>query len=330
MGKKDNTLDRIKKMGLTSTAGKSEQSYKTEDILISEIMVNEQIRKSFDPETLKELSNSINEDGLYQAIIVRKLPQPVAVPEKKGHFYKYELIAGERRLRACSKLGWQMIPSNIRSDDDIKKLIVQFGENIHREDLSNWEKANAVNQILKEVMDWGKLSNAVMYSKLLEIRDKKSSSGVTSTVEVSKIGVSIDTLVRYARMLAYPDQLIAFFEKNRNFPQRYIEQYYSRAQDNPEEVLNVFEQIVSGEVVVPKKKQVKKPVKEKSPDNIQVRILSKVKSAKKSVAAFVEENNGYRDNGTTVYYKDKEKVLTEIDEMKSLINQLESFVKGDD
>src|SRR2546423_3604874 len=68
-----------------------------------------QPRRTVDPAALEELVSSIKQAGLLQPIVVRKAP---------GGNGAYELIAGERRLRACQQLGWERIPAVQRDADD--------------------------------------------------------------------------------------------------------------------------------------------------------------------------------------------------------------------
>ena len=88
-----------------------------------------QPRKKFDEEALEELAESIKQYGLLQPIIVTK----------KDDFY--EIIAGERRWRACKKAGIAEIPVIIRENDEKRNKEIALIENIQREDLNPIEKA---------------------------------------------------------------------------------------------------------------------------------------------------------------------------------------------
>lgn len=91
-----------------------------------------QPRQSFKEDTIKELAESIEKNGLLQPIVVR--------PMEKG---KYQIIAGERRYRAFKKLGKTMIPAIVRDyeDEEVDKL--QLVENVQREDLNPYDEAIA-------------------------------------------------------------------------------------------------------------------------------------------------------------------------------------------
>lgn len=91
-----------------------------------------QPRQSFKEDTIKELAESIEKNGLLQPIVVR--------PMAGG---KYQIIAGERRYRAFKKLGKTMIPAIVRDyeDEEVDKL--QLVENVQREDLNPYDEAIA-------------------------------------------------------------------------------------------------------------------------------------------------------------------------------------------
>lgn len=100
-------------------------------IPVSQIVPNPfQPRKEFRPEELSELQESLNASGLLQPITVRRRPG------KDG----FELIAGERRLRAASKLGWKEIPAIIKDIDDKAILTLALIENLQRTDLNPVEE----------------------------------------------------------------------------------------------------------------------------------------------------------------------------------------------
>lgn len=98
-----------------------------------------QARHLFDEDKLNELASSIKEHGVIQPVVVR--------PINNGG---YELIAGERRWRACKKLGLSMIPAVIKDYQDLEATAVSLIENIQREDLNPLEEANAYNLLMEE------------------------------------------------------------------------------------------------------------------------------------------------------------------------------------
>ena len=98
-----------------------------------------QPRAVFDEDALAELVFSIREIGLLQPVIVRERPGG-----------DYELIAGERRLRACREAGLTAIPAIIRDTDDDALLRDALLENLHRADLNALEEAAAYQQLLSD------------------------------------------------------------------------------------------------------------------------------------------------------------------------------------
>jgi len=97
-----------------------------------------QPRKEFDPIALNDLIESIKEHGIIQPLVV----------SPKGD--KYELIAGERRLRSALELELREVPVVVREVSDQKKLELALIENLQREDLSPIESSIAYNQLINE------------------------------------------------------------------------------------------------------------------------------------------------------------------------------------
>ncbi|MFC7217155.1 ParB/RepB/Spo0J family partition protein [Streptomyces polyrhachis] len=98
-----------------------------------------QPREVFDEDALAELITSIQEVGLLQPIVVRRLGEE-----------RYELIMGERRWRACREAGLTRIPAIVRATDDEKMLLDALLENLHRAQLNPLEEAAAYDQLLRD------------------------------------------------------------------------------------------------------------------------------------------------------------------------------------
>jgi ParB family chromosome partitioning protein len=110
------------------------------EIPVSAIAPNpRQPRVDFPEETLAALARSIREVGILQPVVVRR--------RDSG----YELVAGERRLRAAKMAGLATIPAIIRESDETEALREALIENIHREDLSPLELAAAFQELLEEL-----------------------------------------------------------------------------------------------------------------------------------------------------------------------------------
>lgn len=108
------------------------------EIAIVDIVPNRfQPRTIFIEDKIDELAQTISEHGIIQPIVVRKVEK------------KFEIIAGERRFRAVSKLGWEMIPAIIKEMDDNQTASVALIENLQREELTAIEEAKAYVQLLE-------------------------------------------------------------------------------------------------------------------------------------------------------------------------------------
>ena len=109
------------------------------DVDIASIKPNPyQPRRVFDTEKLQELAASIKEFGVVQPLVVRKKGQG------------YELVAGERRLRAASLAGLTSVPAIIKEYDDIKMMEIALVENIQRHDLNPIEEAQGLRRLMAE------------------------------------------------------------------------------------------------------------------------------------------------------------------------------------
>ena len=142
-----------------------------------------QPRSVFEPEAFAELVHSIKELGVLQPIVVRSIP---------GEAGKYELIMGERRLRASKEAGLAKIPAVIRETADENMLRDALLENLHRSDLNPLEEASAYQQLLE---DFGitqeelanrigrsrpKITNSIRLLKLPAEVQRKVAAGVLS------------------------------------------------------------------------------------------------------------------------------------------------------
>lgn len=117
----------------------NEEAKKAEELPIKKIAANPfQPRRHFDEEKLNELAASIREFGVVQPLIVRR----------KGR--GYELVAGERRLRAAALAGLETVPAIVRDYDDAKLMEIALVENIQRHDLNAIEEAQGLRRLMQE------------------------------------------------------------------------------------------------------------------------------------------------------------------------------------
>lgn len=113
------------------------------DIRLAAISPNPyQPRREFSEDELAELSTSIRENGLLQPIVVRPAPD-------EGDS-RWQLVAGERRWRAVTRLGWEEIPAIVRSIDDRTLLVLALVENLQRSELSALDEATGYRQLAEE------------------------------------------------------------------------------------------------------------------------------------------------------------------------------------
>jgi len=139
------------------------------ELRLEELVPNQfQPRTVFDEERISELAATIKEHGLLQPIIVRS--------QGTG----YEIIAGERRFRAVTSLGWETIPAIVKEMSDETTAALALIENLQREELTPIEEAEA-------------------FERLLMIQ------GVTQEVLAKKLGKSQSTIANKLRLLKLPD-----------------------------------------------------------------------------------------------------------------------------
>lgn len=147
---------------------------------LDELMSNPyQPRKIFDDDALKELSLSIKEHGVFQPIIVRK--------SVKG----YNIIAGERRVKASRLAGLTQIPAIIRDFTDDEMMQVALLENLQRENLSAIEEAKAYKSIIESL----RLTQDELAKKL-----GKSRSHITNMLGLLRLPLSVQDMVLYGKI----------------------------------------------------------------------------------------------------------------------------------
>lgn len=117
------------------------ENKQVQEIELDRIVPNRyQPRRTFNDESIAELAQTLQEQGLLQPIIVRKDGDE---PEK------YEIIAGERRYRAAQSLMWAKIPAIVEEMDDEKVASLALIENLQREDLNPIDEAQAYTELMK-------------------------------------------------------------------------------------------------------------------------------------------------------------------------------------
>jgi len=123
-----------------------------------------QPRREFDPNNLKDLAESIKQYGVLQPLVVTRREDP---HEDGSISVTYELIAGERRLRAAKLAGVKEVPCVVRvGDDNRSKLELAIIENIQREDLNSVDRAKSFQQLADEFkLSWAEIGKKVGKSR---------------------------------------------------------------------------------------------------------------------------------------------------------------------
>ena len=184
---------------------KTEGSSNLNEIAIDQIEPNpDQPRRDFDPEALQELANSIKTLGIIAPITLRQVADN-----------RYQIIAGERRLRASQLAGLQAIPAYIRTVEDESVMEMALVENIQREDLNAIEIALA-------------------YQHLAE------TTGMTQAKISERVGKSRAAVTNYMRLLKLPTQVqMALKDKE-------IDMGHARALlslDSPSQQIKLFKEV---------------------------------------------------------------------------------------
>jgi ParB family chromosome partitioning protein len=150
------------------------------EVAVVDVLPNpKQPRQVFDDEALEELTYSVREFGLLQPIVVRERADVAGGPP-------YELIMGERRLRAARAADLKFVPAIIRDTTDDALLRDALLENIHRVQLNPLEEAAAYQQLLEEF--------GATHEELAS-RIGRSRSQVTNTIRLLKLPVRVQTRV---------------------------------------------------------------------------------------------------------------------------------------
>ncbi len=145
-----------------------------------------QPRRNFDPERLKELADAIRSQGVIEPLIVRRRPGDLTGRE-------YELIAGERRLRAARDAGLEHVPVVLRDLDDRGALEMSLVENLSREDLNAVEEGRAFVRLSKEF--------ALSHDEIAA-RIGKSRPYVTNTLRLLELAAPVVEMIASGQLSA--------------------------------------------------------------------------------------------------------------------------------
>ena len=260
------------------------------ELLVDSISSNpHQPRHDFDPVALEELAASINENGIVQPITVRK---------KEG---KFELIAGERRLRAVKLINMRTIPAYVMSvENDGSLLQLALIENIQREDLNPVDVALA-------------------YRELVETH------GLTHGEIADRVGKDRSTVANFLRLLGLPDEIKESVRKGE------ISQGHARALlpiQESAEMLALYRKIIKDGLSVRQVEDIIKGGIKETPKSIRIKTSSAKSPQLKAI-----ESELMMKFGTKVRIKEKGsggEVIVEyysnedLDRLITLIGQLDS------
>lgn len=182
------------------------------DIPVSSIEANPfQPRTKFDDQALEELSNSIKKLGIVQPLTVREIGGG-----------RYQLIAGERRLRAARLAGLTLVPAYVRTADDQAMLELALVENIQREDLDSVEVAISFQRLIEECR-------------------------LTQEQLSERVGKQRSTVANYLRLLKLPAE-IQLGIRNKQLSMGHARTLINI--EDPKKQINVYYNIIDGDLSV--------------------------------------------------------------------------------
>ena len=246
-----------------------------------------QPRHHFDQTALEELAASIKSQGLIQPVLVRPLPEPG----------KYELVAGERRWRACRMAGLTSIDCIVRHLDDHESMAIALIENLQREDLNPIEEARALGQI-------------------------KEHFTLTQEELADKIGKSRPAVTNSLRLLKLPEKVQTMLEKGA------LSAGHARALlglDNPESISTLADTILEKELNVRATEDLVKKFKQKGAQETEKKrrsqpVVEDIANAVKTLtAAFKVKHTGTPQKGKIVFAyannSEREKIASFLERM---------------
>ena len=246
------------------------------EINVDKISVNPfQPRSNFNNTSLQELIVSIKNIGIIQPITVRKIENN-----------NYQLISGERRLRACQELGLKNIPAYVREANDQDSLEMALVENIHRQDLDAIEIAISYQRLIEEI-------------------------NLTQEELSDKIGKNRTTISNYLRLLKL-DPII-----QSGIRDGFISMGHGRALINVnsnKDQLNIYKKIISKNLSVRNTELLVRDLKGKT-SKVTSKIKEKFKSSLLETEVFI--NRGKNGKGNFVVNFDNE---IEFDRINKLLN----------
>lgn len=198
-----------------------------------------QPRQVFEPEALQELSASIQEHGVFQPIIV-----------KKSGIKGYEIIAGERRVRASKLAGKKTVPAIIRAFNDAQMMEIALLENLQRENLSAIEEAEAYQVMLNELQ---------ITQDELARKVGKSRSHLTNMIGLLRLPKEVQTMVNEHHLSMGHARVLSKLENDEQ-----IVEVANRVMENKMSVRELEQELDGNQFE--RKIKIKKPAREQNQD----------------------------------------------------------------
>lgn len=165
-------IPNVSKANLVSSSGEDLSHEKVYQIPVSQIKANPfQPRKEFSQDELEDLAASIKQYGVILPLVVTKLDEN-----------DYELIAGERRLRASKLAGLKTVPAILKTAKEMEKLEIALIENVQREELNDIEKAKAYHYLISQF-------------------------GLSAREVGERVGQKEPTIINMVRLLSLPEEI---------------------------------------------------------------------------------------------------------------------------
>ena len=169
------------------------------EIEITQIdLPTKQPRRYFDPEKMQELVASIKQHGVLEPILLRSIKSD----QYSAH---YELVAGERRFRACKEIGLSKIPAIVKELSDEEASLIRLVENLHRENLNPIEETEAILQILALKLGISQeQAIAILYRMRHEVRGEVDKNTVSdSEVKIIKATFEGFGLIKWETFISH-------------------------------------------------------------------------------------------------------------------------------
>lgn len=250
-------------------------------IMISQIRPNPyQPRKIFDDEALKELSQSIKQHGVFTPILVKKSIQG------------YDLIAGERRLRASKLAGMSDIPAIIVDLNDQEMMEIALLENIQRENLNGIEEAKAYEQLIQRLN---------YTQEQLANRVGKSREHITNTLRLLKLPEDVQEYVVQKKLsMGHVRALIGLKDENM--------------------IRKIAKQAIDQGLSVRKIEQLVKDLQHKKEPEKQVEENIFIKEAKNKLEEYFQTSVKVSEHSISIHYENEED-MNRILELLNLIEE---------